>query len=205
MLHFLQLPYYTLAVLDHSEIYVSNIHRFCRRADVTWLSDERVWRTTFAAYQEIIKALETVPGVNLKMEELHELPLKIITVGTSHLKSPFLAVVSCVHSCLRSVFADRQFSHGCSDAKIGMWIEIGSKLCPDVPPICTQASVTLKLFCSRDGMTTLKGIKVGECLHHHHIHIYMLRMNIHTILWNAQVCDVLDWCNCTMKRQSPAQ
>ena len=53
-----------------------------RLKEVTYLPSQRVYRTSIAAHERVINELHKVPGIRLKMEELHDVPQKVLKVSS---------------------------------------------------------------------------------------------------------------------------
>ena len=55
-----------------------------------WVQRERVWRTAIANHDRVLRALQEVPGIQLKIEGLHDVPIRVLTVR--HVGCPTSAV-----------------------------------------------------------------------------------------------------------------
>ena len=60
--------------------------------DLRWVQRERVWRTAIMNHDRVLRALQEVPGIQLKIEGLHDVPLRVVTV---RLVQPHLYLYSC--------------------------------------------------------------------------------------------------------------
>lgn len=53
----------------------------CRLPQVTWNSSRRAWRTTMEGHGSVIQALQNLPGIDMRIEGLHDVPQKILEVS----------------------------------------------------------------------------------------------------------------------------
>ena len=60
--------------------WAEHLNTGCRMGDLVWVQRERVWRTVIANHDRVLCALQEVPGIQLKMEGLHDVPLRVLTV-----------------------------------------------------------------------------------------------------------------------------
>ena len=57
-----------------------HLHAGRRMGDLVWVQRERVWRTAIANQDRVLRALQEVSGIQLKIEGLHDVPARVLTV-----------------------------------------------------------------------------------------------------------------------------